>query len=343
VSPRPRPESLLLALVGTALFFGGGFGCVPDARGADFRPASVLSVPGNETSPLDWYMAFTGKGAPGTVAAALPYALKAPFGVSARLGVFVPEARHASQDARGCIGFADRASSEDFRICIRVFPLRLRIFSNLDGAYPNFNGVFADCLPASHVELQLADDGATVTASYRCDPADTFATLLTAASRWRPSEKWDPFVSATGLAKGAQIGLDNLLITSTDPGIEADPDPEAVTAFQTLTAFQRGLDSFYALESDAPDRVTVAAGIAGLAHDSLLAAQLSLVPAFGQTSGADKLLAKSESTQLRLLETLEAGATGETPEANAAEKFQKGFLKLPGLEANALEALATGF
>ncbi len=332
MSPRPRQESLLLALVGAALFLGGGFGCRPDARGVDFRPASVLSVPGDETSPLDWYMALSGKAEPGTVAAALPYAVNATFRVTARLGVFVPEARHASQDARGCIGFADRASSDDFRVCIRVYPLRLRIFSNLDGTYPNLSGVFADCLPASHVELQLTDDGTTVTASYRCDPGDPFSTLVTAASRWRPSEQWDPFVSASNIAKGGQIGLDNLRIESTDPGVAADP--EAITAFQTLTAFQLGLDSFYALESDAPDSVTVAAGIAASAHDELLTAEQGLDPAFGRASGADKLLGKAESTQLRLLETLEAGAT---------EKFQKGFLKLPGLEANALEALATGF
>ena len=329
MSPRPRTERLLLALVGAALFCGGGFGCLPDARGVDFRAASVPSIPGDETSPPDWYMAFSGKLTPGTVTADLPYAVKAPFTISARLGVFVPEVRHASQDARGCIGFADRASPDDFRVCIRVFPLRLRIFSNLDGTYPNFNGVFADCLPASHVELRLIDDGTTVTAQYRCDPGDAFSTLLTAASRWRPSEQWDPFMSASNLAKGSQIGLDDLRITSTDPGMGADP--EAITAFQTLTAFQLSLDSFYALEAGDDAGATLAAG---LAHDAILAAEQGLDPVFGRSSGADKLIGKAESTQLKLLDTLEAGAT---------EKFQKGFLKLPGIQANALEALAPGF
>jgi hypothetical protein len=341
VPPRPRHETLLLCLVGAALLFGGGFGCIPDPRGVDFRPASVLSVPGDETSPLDWYMAISGKAPPGSLTADLPYAVNATFSITARLGVFVPEARHASQDARGCIGFADRGSSEDIRVCIRVYPLRLRIFSNLDGTYPNFTGVFADCLPASHVELKLTDNGTTVTAQYRCEPDDPFSTLTTRASLWRPSEKWDPFVSASNLAKGAQIGLDDLRIESTDPAVGADPeegpDPEAVTAFQTLTAFQHGLDSFYALEGPvegpAPD-LDAATAAAAQADASLLEAEGSLDPGFGQESGADKLLAKSESMQLRLLETLEAGAV---------EKFQKGFLKLPALEANALEALATGF
>jgi hypothetical protein len=218
------------------------------------------------------------------------------------------------------IGFADRGSSDDFRVCIRVFPVRLRVFSNLDGQYPNLAGVFADCLPASQVELKLEDDGTTVTAQYRCNPGDAFSTLTTTASRWRASEKWDPFISASNVAKGAQLGLDDLQISSAGP---FSADAEATTAYQTLLAFQSGLDSFYAVEADNP---TAAVAAAVMAHDALLAAEAG--------SGADKLVAKAESTQLKLLETLEDGDT---------EKFQKGFLKLPPIEADALEALAPEF
>ena len=321
--PRPRPEWLPLLLAGAAVLFGGGFGCTPDVRGVDFRAASVLSIPGDESSPLDWYAAFSGKALPGTAIAGLPYAVKAPFEVSARVGVFLPDVRHASQDGRACIGFADRASSDDFRVCIRVYPLRLRVFSNLDGVYPNLAGTFADCLDDSHVELDLRDDGTTVTASYRCNPGDELSTLLTAASKWEADEQWDPFVSVSNLAPGGQLGLDDLGIDTLEPALDADPEERA--AFETLEALQRGLAAFYAIEAEELGAAQVAADAAVV---SILAAEARNTP------DADKLVAKAASTHAKLAETLAAGG---------AAKFQKAFWKLAGLDANALEALALGF
>lgn len=319
--PRRRPELLLLLLAGAAVFFGGGFGCTPDLRGVDFRAASVLSDPDDVNVEVDGYAAFTGREVQGTAIAGLPYALKPPFEVSARFGVFVPEARHDSREGRGCIGFADRATPDDFRVCIRVYPLRIRVFSNLDGTYPNLEGEFADCLDDTHVELRLQDDGETVTASYRCSPGDAFSTLLTADSLWSADEQWDPFVSVSNLTQGGQIGFDNLHIATAEPGA----DPEEAAAFETLAAFQLALDAFYALEAEDPVAAQAAADAAVVA---ILAAEAR------ETPDADKLVAKAASTHAKLAETLAAGG---------AEKFQKALWKLAGLDANALEALASGF
>jgi hypothetical protein len=324
MSPRRCPELLLLWLAGASLFFGGGVGCTPDVRGVDLRPASVLSIPGDPSSPLDWYVALTGRGAPGTAIAGVPYRVNAPFRISARFGVFLPELRHDTEDARGCVGFADRASSEDFRVCIRVYPIRIRVFSNLDGTYPNFAGDFADCLEDSHVEIALEDDGETVTASYRCDPGDAFATLLTADSKWEPNEDWDPFFSASDIRRGAQLGMDDLRIETTAPEAVPDPDPEESAAFETLTAFSQALESFYALEAEDLDGAVALAELA----------QAQIDAADARDTAADKLVAKAASTHARQLDTLLAGAI---------DKYQKAFAKLAALDANALEALAAGF
>ena len=171
-------------------------------QGVDFRATSRLTDPNNRFSPRDWYMAFNGKKAPGNGSAQLPYALLAPFGVSARMGVFVEDALAASANAEGCIGLRDTESADAHRLCVtyETGPANLRVA---------FGAATADCAGATRAELRLEDDGVNVTARYRCASNVAFSVLDTVASLSADDEKWNAFVSAEGVAKGGQVAFDD--------------------------------------------------------------------------------------------------------------------------------------
>jgi hypothetical protein len=313
-------DALLLSLAGAALFFGGGVGCDPVLEGVTFRPASVLSDPNDRFSPRDWYMVFAGKKAPGSGRAQLPYPLSAPFGIEARMGVFSESALAASAGAEGCIGLRDSGSSDEFRLCTRyeVEPVpKLVIFSNLDA---NTGECFP---PVTRAELRLQDDGTTVTARYRCGPPAPFSVLASTPSLWTDTERWNAFVSATGLGKGGEVAFDDFEVEST--GLFSSDD-EAEIARATFDALRLGWEAFYAVEEGDP---TLAGALAGEAEGNIHFAEQHIDPGFAASSGAGKLLAKAASAHAKL----QAGA----------EKFQKGFPKAAAIDADALEAIGTGF
>jgi hypothetical protein len=308
---RRRLDLPLLLLAGSALFFGGGLGCDPVLEGVDFRATSRLSDPTDRTSPRDWYMAFNGKKAPGNGYAALPHPLLAPFAIEARMGVFDASRAAASQGSEGCIGMRNIGAAEEYRLCVRQDPGAMVIESSLDDET-------ADCPPpasaleTNRVRLELADDGmGEVVARYRC-PGLPEVELTSAASLWSDTEEWHAFVSANGLAKGGQVAFDDFLVASGEVGI-GDPGE---FAFQTFEAFRLGLEAFYAIEDEDP---SLGGARAGEAHGRLL---------FAAEATADlvaaKLLSKAASSAGKLL--------------LSSEKYQKGFAKLAGVEADALEA-----
>jgi hypothetical protein len=319
---RRRASDLLLLLGAAAcLGLGGGVGCDPVLEGVTFRSTSVLSDPNDRFSPRDWYMVFAGKKAPGNGRAQLPYPLSAPFGIDARMGVFTESALAASVGAEGCIGLRDTGSSDEFRLCTRyeTDPVaRLVIFSNLDANT-------GECLPpATRAELRLQDDGMTVTARYRCGPPAAFAVLASTPSLSSDTEKWNAFVSATSLGKGGEVAFDDFEVESTGPFSETDDEAEIARA--AFDALRLGWEAFYAVEDGNP---TLAGALAGEAHGNVLFAQQSIDPGFAASSGAGKLLGKAESAHFKL----QAGA----------EKFQKGFPKAAAIDADALDAIGTGF
>jgi hypothetical protein len=317
--PRPRPHCVLLLFAGAALFFGGGVGCSPVLEGVNFRAGNVLTDP---TDPRDWFMAFNGKKAPGNGRAQLPYAVQAPFGVSARMGVFVEDLLLGSADAEGCIGFRDTGSSEEYRLCVTYqVPANVHVFSNLDGET-------ADCADATRAELDLDDDGVNVVARFRCPGDVAYQELATAPSLWGMAEKWNAFVSAEGLRKGGQVAFDDFRIDS--PPLLPGSDPASI-AFQTFDAFRLGMEAFYEIEGEDFDDATVDAGDA---YFKLVFAVANLSPAFAEASDADKLLSKAASSHAKLYDALLGGGVA---------KYQKGFAKTAAADANALEALAPGF
>jgi len=310
-------DALLLGLTAASVLCGGGFGCAPDLRGVELRAATL---PG-----FGWYMAFNGKKPAGSGTFALPYAVKAPFTISARMGVFDDGALVASDDEVGCIGFADRASSDDERVCFEY--QRQATGGPGIGVYSNLGSLNHLCPGGSVVELILENDGTTVTARYRCSSLDAFSVLETAATKWSASEEWDAFVLAGTMDPGAQVAFDDLRITSNGP---YSSDPEAAIAFETFQAFQLGLESFYDVEAD---DLAAAQTDAGLSHDHIALAADDVDPTFAASSGAGKLLDKAEQSHLRLLQLL----------PGSAAKFPKTYLKVAPLDADALAALATGF
>lgn len=318
---RPRSHLLLMLLAGAALFFGGGVGCDPVLEGVTFRATSVLSDPNDRFSPRDWYMVFGGKKAPGNGRAQLPYPLSAPFGIDARMGVFTESKLVASSGAEGCIGLRDTGSSDEFRLCTRyeTDPVeKLVIFSNLD---PNNTD---ECFPPVYkAELRLEDDGMTVTARYRCGPPAAFSELASAPSLSSDTEKWNAFVSATGLGKGGEVAFDDFEVAST--GLFSGDD-EAEIARATFDALRLSIEAFYAVEDG---DLGLAGSRAGEAHGNIFFAEQSIDPGFAASSGAGKLLGKAESAHAKL--------------QTDATKFQKGFPKAAAIDADALEAIGTGF
>lgn len=307
---RLREDRLLLLLAAALLAFGGGLGCDPELDGVTFRAASVPSDPSDRRSPPDWFMAFGGKKAPGIGLAELPYALNAPFGVEARMGVFAPAALAASAGAEGCIGLRDTASSDAHRLCVSYETAAAEI-------HVSFGAESAACPDATRAELALDDDGMNVTARYRCGATGPFTTLSTAASLSSSGEAWHAFVSAEGLVKGGQVAFDDFAVTSAAVPIH-DPGE---TAFFTFEAWRLGLEAFYEIEEDQDLPRAFS-----LATDAATQIQFAASKAAG--SAAEKPLAKAAASHAKLL----AGIA----------KYQKAFVKTAGLDADALEALAAG-
>lgn len=309
---RLRQDLLLLLLAGAALFFGGGIGCDPVLQGVDFRATSRLSDPNDRFSPRDWYMAFNGKKAPGNGSARLPYALTTDtesFGVSARMGVFDEDALAASVGAEGCIGLRDTESADEHRLCVtyETAPANLHI---------SFGAETADCAGQTRAELGLDDDGVNVTARYRCGGVGPFTVLDITPSLWTEDEKWNAFVSAEGVAKGGQVAFDDFRVESDAVGIG---DPGEI-AFQTFEAWRLGVEAFYSIEDG-----DLAEG-GDLANEAL--GKLMFAKSNTSDPGAQKLLSKAASSVGKLL--------------LSASKYQKGFVKVAGVEADALEALDAG-
>jgi hypothetical protein len=305
-----RSDRLLLALAGGLLLFGGGIGCEPVLQGVDFRAKSRLSIPGDRASPLDWYMAFGGKKAPGNGDAQLPYALVPPFRVAARMGVFEERALAASTGAEGCIGLRDTESDDEHRLCARYGDDPPTVFVRYEGEQ-------AECAGAERAELELAVDaaGTNLTVRYRC-PGGALLVLTTVDALFDEGEEWNAFVAAAGLVKGGQAAFDDFEVESGDVGLG---DPREVV-FLTFEAFRLALEAFYELETGDPSQ---APDLAGEAHGKLLA-----VSTVVDDDAVRKLVDKAAASLSKLVVS--------------AAKYQKGFAKFADAEAAALEALEAG-
>jgi hypothetical protein len=317
---RLRSDALLLALAGGLLLFGGGVGCDPVLQGVDFRAASRPTIPGDRSSPLDWYMAFNGKKPPGDGEAQLPFALVPPFGVSARMGVFDEAALATSVGAEGCVGLRDTGSSAEHRLCVTVE-------DDPANAHVRFGGAAADCpgLARAWLDLAVDADGTSVVARYRCAAIGVFTTLDTVPSLWAEGERWNAFVSASGLAKGAQVAFDELHFDSEEQLVPGDA--ESFIAFTAFEAFVLGIEAVYEIEDgDFPG----AANKAGEASGKMDYCAANLSKSFAAASDADKRLAKAAGGHAKLL-------------AGTAAKYVKSFVKVSGSDAAALEALVPGF
>ena len=306
-----RSEPWLLLGAAACLLFGGGVGCDPELAGVDFRATSVLSDPNDRFSPRDWYMAFNGKKAPGNGSAELPYELTPPFGVSARMGVFVQDSVADSLGSEGCIGLRNTGAAEQVRLCVRQDPGVLVIDTSLDSSS-------ATCPGATRAELDLDDDGMNVVARYRC-PGLAFVPLTSAASDFDAGEEWNAFVAAEGLVKGGQVAFDDFRVVSEDPS--AAPGSAADIAFQTFEAFRLGVEAVYSIEDEEPGE---AGGFAGEASG-----KLGFAAANSSNPAAQKLLGKAASSLEKLL--------------LSTAKYQKGFVKVAGVIASALSTLDSDF
>jgi hypothetical protein len=316
--PCLRSDRLLLALAGGLLLFGGGVGCDPVLDGVDLRAASRPSIPGNRASPPDGYMAFAGKKAPGDGHAQLPFALMPPFGVAARMGVFDEGALAASVGAEGCIGLRDTGSADEHRLCVRhEDPANLHV---------RFGGAAAECPGAlrAALDLDVDEDGASLVARYRCASSGPFTVLATVDSLWAEGERWNAFVSASGLAKGAQVAFDDFHLEAGEP---FSADAEAFIAFTAFQAFVLGIEAVYDVEDGL---FGSAANKAGEAAAKMEYCAANLSGAFAAASDADKLLAKAAAGHAKLL-------------AGAASKYAKSFVKVAGADAAALDALEPGY
>ena len=306
-----RWDPLLLLGAAACLLFGGGIGCDPVLQGVDLRATSRLSDPNDRFSPRDGYIAFNGKKAPGNGLAQLPYAMTAPFGVSARMGVFVEDALAASAGAEGCIGLGDTESADEHRLCVtyEIAPANVHLA---------FGAATADCAGETRAELQLEDDGVNVTARYRCGGLGPFTTLDTTPSLWSEDEKWNAFVSAEGVAKGGQVAFDDFRVVAEAPS--AAPGSPVELAFLTFDAFRLGLEAFYEIEDE---DFAEAGALAGEAQG-----KLGFAAAAADDPAVQKLLSKAKSSLEKLL--------------LSTAKFQKGLPKVADVEAAALEALDAG-
>jgi hypothetical protein len=314
-------DRLLLVLAGAALFFGGGVGCDPVLDGVDLKAAYVLSDPGDKTSQ-DWYARFGGKKAPGNGLAEIPYPVAPPFAIEARVGVLDPAAVADSADAEGCIGFRRSDGGEQYALCATYLtsPSRTRVFSNL--SFSEF-----DCDGASFAILRLEDDGMTAETSYKCPGDADFVPLDDDVSEWGADEKWFPFLSASNLAKGGEVGIDDLQFFSAGP---FEPGAEGDIAFATFDALRAGIDAFRDVESGASGTSN------GTAMDALLNGAVALkeaASAFPDTNAA-KLLAKSQKSGFKLVFGL--FHEGE-------EKYEKGFPKTAASIADALGEMEPSF
>jgi hypothetical protein len=316
---RPRSDPLLLLVAGALLFFGGGFGCEPVLEGVDFRATSQPSVPGDRSSPPNWYMAFGGKKAPGDGDAQIPFALVPPYGIAARMGVFAEGALAASVGAEGCIGLRDTGSADEHRLCVTYE-------KGPTNAHVTFGGASADCpgVARAWLDLDVGADGTSIVARYRCADIGVFTNLDTVPSLWAEGERWNAFVSASALVKGAQVGFDELHLATGDP---FSGDAEAFIAFTAFEAFVLGIEAVYDIEDG---DFASAANKAGEAEGKMSYCAANLSPAFAAVSDADKLLAKAASGHVKLF-------------AGSAAKYVKSFAKVAGTDADALGALEPGY
>jgi hypothetical protein len=317
-----RANDLLLLLAAAAcLFFGGGVGCDPELDGVDLKPAYVLTDPGDKTSQ-DWYARFGGKKAPGNGLAQIPYPVAPGFGIEARVGVLDPSAVGDSADAQGCIGFRQSGGAVEYAICATYLtnPSRTRVFSNLS------NTEF-DCDGASFAILRLEDDGMTAVASYKCPTDANFATLDDDVSEWDEGEKWFAFLAANGVAKGAEVGIDELQFYSGGPFEDSD---EGDIAFATFDALRAGIDAF--LDVEAGESATSN----GTAMDALLNGAIAQKESAGAFPGTDaaKLLAKAQKSAFKLVFGLYH--EGE-------EKYEKSFPKTAATIADTLGEMEPSF
>ena len=131
-------------------------------------------------------------------------------------------------------------------------------------------------------------------------------------------------MSATGLVKGGEVAFDDFEVEST--GLFSETDDEAQIARATFDALRLSLEAFYAVEDG---DLSLAGARAGEAHGNIFFAEQSIDPDFAASSGAGKLLGKAESAHAKL--------------QTDATKFQKGFPKAAAIDADALEAIGTGF
>jgi hypothetical protein len=233
-------EPTLLLLSAACLLFGGGVGCDPQLDGVEFRPAYVFEIPGDRNSPKDWYMRFGGRSEPGDGWAVLPYPVLPPYGATARLGVFLPDASTASEGAEGCIGFREKDLSDEFGLCVRYYlgPARLGIYTY---------GISSEtglCL-GTRADLDLQDNGTNLVLRYRCEGDVNFTELDTVASRHDEGERWFFLAGAYGVMKGGEVGFDDLRLASNGPFAIT---PEGEAAWYTFVAFDDSLDAFYELE-----------------------------------------------------------------------------------------------
>lgn len=240
-----RRDALLLLLAAASLLFGGGVGCDPDLDGVDFRLFSLLTIPDDKHSPRDYYMGFRGKKEPGNGRAVLSYPVKPPYGIEARMGVFLPDALAASEGAEGCIGFQKKDLAASYSLCLSYeIPTNVHIYS-----YGLGSTATADCAGDDKAELELADDGMNVVARYRCPGDPGFTQLTSMPTPYGAGERWFGFVGAYNLQPGGEIGFDDFDVSSEGPFVDADP--EADVAWNTFMAFRFALAAFY--EGEAGD------------------------------------------------------------------------------------------
>lgn len=320
---RRRRNDLLLVLgAAVCLLLGGGIGCDPVLDGVDLKAAYVLSDPGDKTSQ-DWYARFGGKKAPGNGFAAIPYPVAPSFAIEARVGVLDPEAVADSVDAQGCIGFRQNGGAgAEYAICATYLtsPSRTRVFSNLSATE-------FDCDDASFAILRLEDDGMTAQASFKCPTDANFATLDDDVSEWDVGEKWFAFLAANDLAKGAEVGIDDLQFFSGGPFETSD---EGDIAFATFDALRAGIDAFLDVESGESGTSN------GTAMDGLLNGAVDLkqtAGAFPDTDAA-KRLAKAQKSAFKLV----FGLYHEQE-----EKYEKSFPKTAAAITDALGEMEPSF
>jgi len=281
----------------------------------------VRSDPGDKTSQ-DWYARLGGKKAPGSGLAEIPYPVAPSFAIEARVGVLDPSAVANSADAEGCIGFRRSDGGEEYRLCATYLtsPSRTRVFSNLSFTE-------SDCDGASFAILRLEDDGVTAEALFKCPNDANFATLDDDVSEWDTGEKWFPFLSASNLVKGAEVGIDDLRFFSAGPFEVSD---EGDIAFATFDALRAGIEAFLDVEGGASGTSN------GTTMDALLngaVAQKETAGAFPDTNAA-KLLAKAQKSAFKLVFGLFHG--GE-------EKYEKSFPKTAASIADALGEMEASF